>query len=361
MNEETERTFWRHRPHSLFFPLLLIGVGVVLLLKTLGLITGDVWQMFLTGWPVLLIVSGLDSIYRRDGIVGGVVWAGLGVIILLANLGYLPPLYWNVVLRIWPFAFVVWGLDLLLSHRAWWTAVLAFLAGVVVLGLVYWVMMASPVNRSVEAQTFEIQPGAAKQADVNVEFIAGRLSLQDGAAEGNLADGQAELPANETLTAEYSVQGDTGTLSLARESGNDFQYWMPGASNQYDWQVNLTETLPLDLNTRLVIGDQTADLSALQLNDADMEVVMGRSSVVLPEQAGGVLDISLVMGESIVYIPQGAPVSIELDTAITAISYPDDFTRSEDRLISPNGDEADALQVRLGLVMGSLQIRYIEN
>ncbi len=360
MNENNERTFWEHRPHSLFFPLLLIGVGVVLLLKTLGLITGDVWQMFLVGWPVLLIVSGLDSIYRRDGIVGGVVWAGLGVILLLSNLGYLPRVYWDVIARIWPFALVVWGLDLLLGHRSWWTAGLGFLAGLVMVALLYWVMMASPINRSVETKAFEVPAGAAQQADVKVEVVAGKLSLQDGAVQGNLADGQAELLDGEGLNADYAVSGDTGTLTLQKESDNDVQYWLPGASNNYDWQVNLTDSLPMDVTSHVVMGEQIADLSALKLDDVELELVMGRNVVTLPAQADGLVNVSMVMGETIVYVPQDTPVSIELDTVITALSYPDNFTRSGDVLLSPNGDEAGALQVKLENVMGSLQIRYME-
>ncbi len=38
------------------FGLILVALGVLFLLKNLGLISGDVWGIF---WPILLIILGL--------------------------------------------------------------------------------------------------------------------------------------------------------------------------------------------------------------------------------------------------------------------------------------------------------------
>ena len=359
MSDEDEQSYWKRKPPSLFFPLLLIGIGVVLLLKNVGIISGDLWDLFLKAWPVLLIVSGLDSIYRRDGIVGGVVWAGLGGIILLANLGYIPPIYWDVVLRIWPFALVVWGLDILLSRRNWWTAVLALLTGVVVVGLIYWVIMAAPVTRTMHNETFQTQSEGVQQASIVLESVTGKFSLQDGAAPDNLADGKAQLLTNEDLQLDYVVQDDTGVLTLKSDTNNGSQHWFPNIDNRREWQVNLSESMPLDISSKLIAGEQTADLSALQVDDVGVETVLGRTVITLPEESGGIIDLNVVMGDMVVYIPKGVPVTIELDTAITALDYPDDFERIEDTLRSPGGDAAGALRVRISLPIGSVRIRYI--
>jgi hypothetical protein len=39
------------------FGLILIALGVLFLLKNLGIISGSVWDIF---WPILLIVLGLE-------------------------------------------------------------------------------------------------------------------------------------------------------------------------------------------------------------------------------------------------------------------------------------------------------------
>jgi len=62
----------------------------VLLASNLGLIQGSGWDLLLQWWPALLILGGLDGLYKRDGIVGPVVLLGLGTVLLLGNLSILP-------------------------------------------------------------------------------------------------------------------------------------------------------------------------------------------------------------------------------------------------------------------------------
>ncbi len=45
---------------SIFWPLLLIIAGVLLLLANFGLIRANAWDLIQNGWPVLLIAAGLD-------------------------------------------------------------------------------------------------------------------------------------------------------------------------------------------------------------------------------------------------------------------------------------------------------------
>ena len=49
----------QRRGVRLFWPIILIGVGSILLLSNLGVITGNPWTIILQLWPVLLIAGGL--------------------------------------------------------------------------------------------------------------------------------------------------------------------------------------------------------------------------------------------------------------------------------------------------------------
>jgi hypothetical protein len=44
------------------FGIILVIIGLVFLLRNLGLITGDIWDIV---WPCLLIAIGLKFIFRR--------------------------------------------------------------------------------------------------------------------------------------------------------------------------------------------------------------------------------------------------------------------------------------------------------
>jgi uncharacterized membrane protein len=46
----------------MFFALLFIVVGLVFLLKNLGVITGDVWGVI---WPLFLVIFGLYLVLKQ--------------------------------------------------------------------------------------------------------------------------------------------------------------------------------------------------------------------------------------------------------------------------------------------------------
>jgi len=50
---------------SLFWPVVLIGAGVILLLRNLGVLQNFDLQTLLRLWPLILVVIGLDLIFGR--------------------------------------------------------------------------------------------------------------------------------------------------------------------------------------------------------------------------------------------------------------------------------------------------------
>ena len=62
----------RHDRHSFFWPILLVGVGLVWLLVNLGIIAPISFATIIQFWPILLILLGLDILFgRRFPWVGG--------------------------------------------------------------------------------------------------------------------------------------------------------------------------------------------------------------------------------------------------------------------------------------------------
>ena len=108
--------FKRHRS-GIFWPLLLIIIGVVLLLNTLGTLQSNPWDLFVRYWPVLFLIGGLDNIIRGEGWVWGLISIVLGSIFLAANLGYLPWNSLNLLLRLWPLLLIAGGLDLIFKEN----------------------------------------------------------------------------------------------------------------------------------------------------------------------------------------------------------------------------------------------------
>jgi hypothetical protein len=105
------------RHFSIFWPILLITVGIVLFLNNIGTISGDTWEVIWKLWPLLFIVGGIDGLVNRSGFAGPMVGIGLGTIFLLGNFGYLPVPALDVLIKFWPVLLIAWGIDLIIDHR----------------------------------------------------------------------------------------------------------------------------------------------------------------------------------------------------------------------------------------------------
>lgn len=73
---------------NLFWPVVLIGAGVVILMSNLGMLLHNP-VVLLPFWPVLLIVAGIEIIFARTGVLGTLVSAALGLAVVLGALWYL--------------------------------------------------------------------------------------------------------------------------------------------------------------------------------------------------------------------------------------------------------------------------------
>ena len=84
--EEKRRPGYR----SLFWPILLIGVGLIWLLGNMGILPSPGLGLLFRMWPLILVVIGLDILFgRRSPIIGALI--GLGAVALAIALIYLAP------------------------------------------------------------------------------------------------------------------------------------------------------------------------------------------------------------------------------------------------------------------------------
>lgn len=120
----------RHvRIHSILLGLLILALGVVWLLRNLGVVEVDIGGLIATYWPALLIIWGLDAIFSavsppskdEDGSQGvfstsgifGLVLVVLGAIIIGRNLGLYHvdlSIIWRVL---WPALIILIGWSLI--------------------------------------------------------------------------------------------------------------------------------------------------------------------------------------------------------------------------------------------------------
>jgi hypothetical protein len=357
MKEHEDRHYRPYR-RSIFWPLILIVVGILWLLSTVNLLSGDGWNLVLRLWPLLFIVSGIDSIYRRSHYVGPMVMIGIGAVLLLNNLGYLS-LSWQLFFSLWPVLLIAAGLDIIIGRRSTWGAVVGIGLGMLLIGGVVWLVVSAPwIGQVNQFESLTQTLNGAESATVELGTPVGALQVGPGADAGNLLNASMRHFSNESIsTQDYVVQNGHGYYGI--KTHGFYMYPAPAVtSGRPDWDVKLTSKVPLQLDSNLVMGDQQLNLSELKVNDLSAETVMGRIQVTLPQEGLKQGRINLVMGQVVIYVPRGANVHITTNTVLVPISLPAGFERNGKEIVSLNPTSTQVMNLDISDVMGAVTIQY---
>ncbi len=253
----------------ILFPLVLIGLGVLLLLGNLGVIRFDFWQFISTWWPLILIIVGLD------------------------------------------------------------------------------VLIGSLRTRNVKPQTFALELGTAERADVEIHYGAGELVIGK-AASGKIVDG--------TYTGEvrYDAKPD-GRVWLKLEPWN---WWMWGASRHH-WTIGLTDAVPLKLSLDGGAANANVDLSDLRLSHLTLKTGASSTTIQLP-RAAGQTDVRVNAGAASVklIVPSGVGARIRSNMAIGSNDIDQQrFPRSGGDYVSADyATAANKVDIRFEGGVGSLAV-----
>jgi hypothetical protein len=223
------------RPYrSLFWPILLIGIGVIWLLSNMNLIPGISLGVLLRLWPVLLIVAGLDMIFGR---ISPLVGALIGVLAII---------------------FIV---------------VLLFAAPA--LGL--------PAAPQVVTEQFIEPLGQAASATVVLDLSSPRTSIRSISGTENLLDATLDHLGDVSLTSS-GVENRRVTL---RRTGTTANWFDTLGSGPMRWNIGLSSEIPLDLTIDSSSGGGDFNLSGLMLSRLVIDSGSGSIGVNLPETDDG--------------------------------------------------------------------------
>ena len=346
-------------PKSLFFPMLLIAVGVFIFLINIGTVPGTTWQNLLQYWPVILVIGGLDGLYKRDGWIGPLVLIGFGTVLLLGNLHYLEYSGFALLLRLWPILLVAIGLDVLFGHRgSVWSNLFRIILGLMLVGGIVWLAALSPVfSLGMKSVPFEQTLDKATQSDMRFAVAVGELNLAGGTDEDMLVSGFAGLPKEMTLSPDYSAPKN-GKSSLTLEG--DGVVIIPINSSISPWNFDLNSVIPIDLEAELGIGEMRVDLTDTHVDQIDIEMGIGQTTLTLPSGMDVDATVSGAIGELVIRVPKGCEVMIMTDKAIVGTSLPAGYTHVGDIIKSPAAKKgADQINLNVDLAIGSIEIQEI--
>ena len=287
------------RYRSLFWPLVLIGVGVVWLLVNLGVLSVNNLNLLLNLWPLLLVGIGLDLIFgRRSPVVGAVI----GVLLV--------------------------------------AAVVALLILAPTLNI------AGP---SLQTRQITEPLGNTETANVDLDLSSYSTNIYAlSASSTNLFEAEIHYVGN----LDYSAQGSNGAMNIHLSHSGAFDWWFfPNFSGiNTQWKIGLSPKAQLNLNINAASGSSDIDLTGLNLAKLSIDAASGSTNLRLPtsaqsytvdyQGASGSADISLpaettltltlhgASGSLSVSLPATTAIQIQVnDSGSGSISVPGSLTR----------------------------------
>lgn len=343
---------------GIFWPLTLITVGVLFLLSNLGVTKLDLWDLLATYWPLIFVIGSLDDIIRGKEIPGSIIAIGLGGLMVAGNLGYFPLDAWQIIFRFWPVLIVSIGLNLLFANQSILLNVVgAGLAILVVAGLVFLGMgqIQTPAQAS---SPVEVDLQKATTGQLSLEVPIGPLHVAGGAGTDKFVSGTYSLLQNEQLEQDYTVSNGRGTLSLSTRGNGVLRF--PRLSGPPRWDIKLNDNIPMALKLQLAVGDTEVDLTGTKVNELDINNAVGMLDLTLDANQSLNAVLNLPVGRAVIRVPQGTPVIIRGGFAVTIVTMPDGWVRSEGLITSPGGGPSTPIIIEINQPVGLLKIVYTQ-
>ncbi len=260
-----------------------------------------------------------------------IIFIGAGVVLILVNLGYAPDLSWDVIWRLWPLLIIALGVDLLIGRRS---VVGAIASGVLLLVVICGIVLVAIFAQNIPVVSDWIQPldlpewiqqpefqfkhiesslAGVEEATVYIDWtsVPGYLSVLEDSP--NLIEGDIDYLGE--LIFDVNMRGDQANVKLdSRSTG--IRIWAPNLGDRTDkrWDVELSPDVPLDLTLDAGSGPCDFDLAGLQVNVLVLDAGSGPVDLVLPSDSSFDAEIDGSSGPLTIILPRNVGMRVELDS-----------------------------------------------
>jgi|AntRauTorckE6833_2_1112554.scaffolds.fasta_scaffold00288_2 hypothetical protein len=267
----------------------------------------------------------MSSGNNRSAYIMGLILIGIGLLFLLNSLGIATFRIWYFITRFWPILLILFGLNLILKKsKLWW--VVPILIFVIIIGAVF---MPESTLRGINTGFFVFNFGdeagsgiyqenreydrSIDNFRVNLTFGANRLNINsldnnDDLFDLNL-DYRGKMPeviynkreSRAELLVRQTRQVNVGT-------GSDI------------WDINLTKNTPLDINIKGGAGDLLLNLEKLKVDRLNIDAGLGQLNIRYPDYDNET-EISAGAGNIKLIVPATAALRIETNTVINSNNF----------------------------------------
>ena len=256
-----------------------------------------------------------------------IILVGVGVIWLLRNLGIIPMFSLGSIIQFWPLLLIVLGLDILFSRRfPWIGSVVGLLA------------VAAVVAYLVTGPKLGLESGGAASTDTYSEPVGSTETVKYVFDTSSSPVDVSALDANDDNlilanithrgTMRFDVTGSENKTVRMSESYQDtgWLYW-DFSFDHLKWDIALNPDVPTEFEINGGSGSIDVDLRGIQLTDFSGDFGSGSSDIKLPETDDAyTADIESGSGSVTLDLPEETSLTMTLDTGSgsTSINVPSD-------------------------------------
>ncbi|HEY84653.1 MAG TPA: DUF4097 domain-containing protein [Chloroflexi bacterium] len=237
----------RQRP-SLFWPLFLITVGGILLLSNLGILPPNSLSLLWRFWPLILVIMGLDILLGRKSAIGSIITSLVAILLIGGALAFI---------------FFAQGMPDMTKH--------------IDLG-------------NLQHETIRYPRQNVESADVFIDWPSSPANLYSLSDSNDLIEGDINYYGN--LYFDTEKQGSHADIKL--DSRIEQFFITTGSSNEQkeSWTVGLHPRVALNLELDAGSGSGNYNLEDLKINTLTVDAGSGPMDIILPNsgQIRGFID-----------------------------------------------------------------------
>jgi hypothetical protein len=243
---------------------------------------------------------------------------GVGLVWLLANLGILPTNSLWLLANLWPLLLVGIGLDLIFARRL---PAVGALIGLLLVGVVIVVLLIGPslnlpqLSTTLQTKnlTVPLESNTSATVELNLSSYSTNIyALPDSSP--NLFDGVVHYNGN----LDFSANGSGGNMVINLDYNNFPGNWfIPGNfAGDTSWKLGLSPKVALNLNINAASGSQNIDLTGLKLSSLNYDGASGSNTLRLPVSSQPyTVNLHGASGSSDISLPAETNLTLHLDGA----------------------------------------------
>lgn len=291
-----------------------------------------------------------------------------GLLFLMGNLNLLPVGAWELVIRLWPIALVIIGVEVIVRHLPFWPNWASVLLVIAAIGLIVGAALNWPSmygysyggysfgaqgprvgdagsDRTAVVEDLDEPIGRAKEAEIDLSIRVGDLrvgALDPGS--GSLVRGSVGYSSNQPAPRKEVATGDEHGVFRMSSRGSTGVVLFPlvSSSGGESWDLKLNRDMPMTMLVKLDAARARLDLSALRVTDLDADVDAGSLEVTLPAVGKSRVHVKSDAAAVTLLVPDGAAARIHVISDVSGVSVDEKrFPRRGDYYES--GDYAGAI------------------